>query len=123
MNFGKFWKKYKKEKGSRQRESRTEKQWHARHEAQLLRYEQYTNCMTNWPFHSNCVSLCHETECSTSSTTATADLLPPESWQWNRHSLNWYQNIWSIDKGQGYLTYMARRPNANSTHKPFHSAW
>jgi len=75
--------------------------------------------MTNWPFHSNCVSLCHETECSTSGTIDPADLLPPESRQRNRHCLNWYQNIRSIDKGQGSLslTYMARRPNVNSTHK------
>jgi len=52
------------------------------------------------------IASCHETECSTGGTIALADLLPPESWRWNRHYLNWYQNIWSIDIGQGSLTYI-----------------
>jgi len=63
------------------------------------------------------IPLCHETECSTGGRIAPADLLPPESWRWNRHYLNWYQSVWSIDIGQGSLTYVASRPNVNPTHR------
>ena len=71
------------------------------------------------------IASCHETECSSGGTIALTDLLPPESWRWNRHYLNWYQNIWSIDIGQGSLTYMASRQSQMQIQpkKTFHSAW
>jgi len=74
-----------------------------------------TPLMTNWPFIR--IASCHETECSTGGTIAPAVLLLPESWRWNRQYLNWYQNMWSIDIGQGSFTYMASRANVNPTHK------
>jgi len=52
---GKVWKVLKKENRGRQGESRTEKQWHTRLEAQPLCYEQHADYMTNRPFYSNCV--------------------------------------------------------------------
>jgi len=57
-------------------------------------------------------------------TPALADLLPPQSRWWNRHFLNWYQNVWSIDIGQGSLTYIwpAGQVQIQPT-KPFYSAW
>jgi len=42
-----FEKSNKKEKGSCQGESQTEKQWHTRREAYSLRCEQHANCMKN----------------------------------------------------------------------------
>jgi len=32
-----------------------------------------------------CIVSCYEIKCSTGCTVAPGDLLPPESWRWNRH--------------------------------------
>jgi len=45
----------KQKKVSRQVESQTEKQWHTRCEALLLRYKQHADYMPDICFYSNCV--------------------------------------------------------------------